>query len=410
MEIWNGVISMYIVGIRQTALLLTGILLAANTTTPSQITEVNKAEISVAARNNGHFAQNVFFAGKGAGYELEILHGEGTSGTLAVKIGEREIEAQVEEGRAEFSIGPSVEGSLRVSYKGALGDASVELPDYIVAEDTPPIVKSAVLEGEDGKKLQVTIEDAGDIVSGIRGYEYFLNGEKPEDCLEEEIEGELANGTPVCRRVEIAIPIDGPEAYELEVKAEDWCGNQTEKTLTKGELQEEQEKMPSSEQMERNIEQNGIAVVLPTDISLMVFTGPNPAEGNIQSQDIMVINKNEFPVRVHISQVQYEVEQDEEEQKRCELGVKVREYNKEEEFVEITDSEGGDPFYMELAAGSEDTDAQALLEKASGWAPTGDVSSPDYGVLRLEGSTTQGNNWKNGDLKVHIVFDLERIE
>lgn len=401
---------MYITGIRQTALLLTGVLLTANTATPSQITEVNKTEISIVARNNGSFEQNVFFAGEGASYELEVSPREGATGTLTAQIGEREIKAQVEEGRATLPVESTMEGSLRLSYEGALGDASAELPDYIVAEDIPPVVKSAILEGEDGRKLQVTIEDTGDIVSGIRSYEYLINGEKPEGCQEEEIGRALTNGTSVCGRVEIAIPLDEQEAYELKVVAEDQCGNRTEKILTKGEQQEEQDKTTPSNVMERTMEQNGIAVVLPTDISLMVFTGPNPAEGNIQSQDIMVINKNDFPVRVHISRVQYEVEQGEEEEKQCELGIKVREYNKEEKLTEISDSEGEELFYMDLAAGLEDTDAQALLEKASDWVPTGDVASPDYGVLRLEGSTTQGDSWKSGDLKVRIVFDLERIE
>ena len=397
-------------GIRQAALLLAGLLLTTNTVTPSQIGEMDKIEISVATRSNGRFEQDVFFAGQGAGYELKLENPEEEAlEHFSVWIGEREIRAQVKEEKATFSIEPGVEGGLRVSYDGASGNTFVDFEDYIVAEDTPPLVKTAVLEGRDGKKLQVTIEDAGDIASGIDSYEYSLNGKKPKNCQEEKIETELANGVSICKRVEIAIPIEEQEPYELMVKAKDQCGNQTEKTISKGELQGEQKKEQAKEGLERSIEQNGIEVVLPTDVSLMVFTGPNPAEGNIQSQDIMVINKNEFPVRVHMSQVQCEIQQEGEE-KQCSLGIKVREYNKEEEFLEIPDLAGEDLFYMDLEAGREDTDAQALLEEASAWVPTGDVLSPDYGVLRLEGSTIQGNDWKDGDLKVHIVFDLERLE
>lgn len=394
-------------GARQIALLLAGVLMTAGSVTPSEMT----AELSVTARNNGDFEQNVFYAAQGAEYELEIQSSsESVLGALTVQIGEREIPVQLEEGKAVFPVEPGVAGKLQVWYEGA--ETPIEFPDYIVAEDTAPLVKSALLEGEDGKKLQLTIEDAGDIISGIHSYEYLLNGEKPEGCQEQRIEKELADGVSVCSRIEIAIPLENQETYELKVIADDQCGNSTEKTMSKGDLQDgkgESADLPK-EGLERNIEQDGIAVVLPTDISLMVFSGPNPVEGNIQSQDIMVINRNDFPVRVYIRQAQYEIEQDEEEVKQCDLGIKVREYNKEENFVEIPSSAGENLYCMELGAGLADTDAQALLEKAAEWVPTGDVQSPDYGVLRLEGTTTQGANWEKGDLKVSLVFDLERME
>lgn len=369
----------------------------------------DESDIMVVGRNNGSFEQDVFFADKDASYEIQIpLSDEEKDAdvSIIVKIGESEQEIPVAGEKVCFPIETGQEGYLEIFCDDAGHEGKV-LPDYIVAEETPPVVSYAELESENGEDMVVSIRDDGEIVSGIRNYEVLLDGETLEGCKEVKTEKKLPNGTSIYDKVEITIPAGAETGHELSVAAEDQCGNLAEKSIS---LDEREDKAPQGKE---NKEQNSIDsqqeniddvfVVVPTDVELKLFTGPNLVKDNVQSQDIMVINKSKFPVQVKVSQIQYEIKR-KDKKVPSDLSVIVRQYEKKEQIRDLGKKDSI-PFYMELAAAREETDAQELLKKAAEWNPTGSVISPDYGVLRLKGTATQ-----SGKASVSMVFEFEKIE
>ena len=374
----------------------------------------DESGIVIVDRKNGSFEQEVFFAGQDASYELQVTrpdHGRNVA-SIIVKIGENRQEVPVEEGVAEFPIEPGQEGYMEILYDEARDAADEDeadeiLPDYIIAEEIPPIISHARLEGSGGEDMVVSLRDEGEIVSGIRSYQVLLDGEAFEDYTEVKTEEELQNGVSIYNKVEITIPAEAQNGSELSVAVEDQCGNLTEKSIPLGEKEKkasrEKETKKEASVDEPEEPANDVFVIVPTDIAMKFFTGPNMVEGNIQSQDILVINKSDFPVRVTVSQVRYEVKEGNEEIP-CKLSAIVREYKKGEQVRDLRKKDNV-PFCLELAAARKETDAHELLAEAAKWNPTGSVKSPDYGVLRLEGTAMQ-----SGKASVGVVFDFEKIE
>lgn len=381
--------------------------------------------IMVVERINGSFEQEVFFAGKDAGYEFQVS-GPGygkEEASIIVKIGEEQQQVPVStEGVAELPIKPGQEGYMEIFYDGDREiteeeDADEVLQDYIIAEEIPPIVSCAKLEGSSGEEMVISLRDDGEIVSGIRSYKVLLDGEELKDYTEVKTEEKLQNGATIYNKVEITISAGVQDGQELSVAVEDQCGNLTQKSIPLGEIEEkglqdgkeqkerkEGKEAPADDPADDTQESaDDVFVIVPTDITMKLFTGPNMVEGNIQSQDIMVINKSQFPVRVTVSQVRYEVK-DGREEIPCELSAIVRRYKKGEQVYDLRKKDNA-PFSLELAAGRKETDAQGLLNKAAKWNPTGSVQSPDYGVLRLEGTTEQ-----SGKASVGVVFEFEKID
>lgn len=351
-------------------------------------------------RSNGNYERGIFFAGANACYEVNIQDSSTVSSgnadlhrqeMICFHIGDTETEVPIVNGKASLPIERGQEGWLEISGSDVSGNAVSELRDYIISEDSLPVISYEVLRDAEQHSVRLVIEETGGIISGVRNYQCFLDGKTVVVEKVQREEKELGNGALVCYKVWFEIPLGDMEGHELVVRAEDNCSNQAEKViLTDG------------------IQKDGISVVLPTDISLMMFNGAENIEGSIQSQDIVLINKSAFPVGVKVNQIAYEIEESEEEQKECQLAVRIREYNKEESCVAISENEGMEPVFLQLEEGRESTDAKALLQKAAEWNPIGSVLSPDYGVLRLEGTLGKGN-WRDGDVKVNVVFEFERV-
>ncbi len=370
----------------------------------------NKSDITVVGRKNGSFEQDVFFAGKDASYELQVSslrHGENRE-SIIVEIGDERQEVSVSGGRAEFPIEPGREGYMKIlDGDGDEEDEEGELADYIIAEEIPPVISCAKLERSNSEEMVVSFRDEGEIVSGIQSYEVLLDGAALENCTEVKTEKVLQNGASIYNKVELTIPIGGRDGHELSVTVKDQCGNLAEKIIELGEEDEdvsrEKEKKEEISVDDQQDLSDDVLVIVPTDITMKLFTGPNMVEGNIQSQDIMVINKSEFPVRVTASKIRYGVK-DGHKEIPCELSARVRQYKKGEQVYDLRKKDNA-PFSLELAAGRKKTDAQGLLNEAAKWNPTGSVESPDYGVLRLEGTAAQ-----SGKASVGIVFEFEKMD
>ncbi len=149
-------------------------------------------------------------------------------------------------------------------------------------------------------------------------------------------------------------------------------------------------------------EKKDIPIVMSSDIKLAMFPSPVYTAGNIQSQDIVLINRGEEPGVIMIDQLECLVQGD----KKCSLSVEIREYGRETRTINLTEDEGHMPLQIALAQAVDTTDAENLLHQAAEWNPIGDVKSADYVVLRLYGAI-EGEEWADADVKVSMVYRFE---
>lgn len=152
-----------------------------------------------------------------------------------------------------------------------------------------------------------------------------------------------------------------------------------------------------------------IKVVLPTEFVVLMYEESDGSGVHLESQDILFINKSEFPVDVKIKDISYEVTAKASRAVNNKgLNLKVMEYQKEERVVPYMEG-AFVPFNISLGEVCVETNADMLLESAEGWNPIGEVKSADYGILRLEGSIDDVN-LREEDVKVGIIFELEKIQ
>lgn len=152
-----------------------------------------------------------------------------------------------------------------------------------------------------------------------------------------------------------------------------------------------------------------IKVVLPTEFAVLMYEENDGSGIHLESQDILFINKSEFPVAVKIKDISYEVTAKSSRTANGKgLNLRVKEYQKEEYVVPYV-AGAFVPFDISLGGACMETNADMLLKSAEGWNPIGEVKSADYGILRLEGSIDDVN-LREEDVKVGIVFELEKTQ
>ena len=152
-----------------------------------------------------------------------------------------------------------------------------------------------------------------------------------------------------------------------------------------------------------------IKVVLPTEFAVLMYEEAGGNGIHLESQDILFINKSEFPVNVKIKDISYEVTAKASRTVNNNgLNLLVKEYQKDERVVPYVAGAFA-PFDISLGGARAGTNADALIKAAEGWNPIGLVESADYGILRLEGSI-DNVNLREEDVKVGIVFELEKAQ
>ena len=152
-----------------------------------------------------------------------------------------------------------------------------------------------------------------------------------------------------------------------------------------------------------------IKVVLPTEFVVLMYEESDGSGVHLESQDILFINKSEFPVKVNIKDISYEVTaKDSRAVSNKGLNLLVKEYQKEERVISYVAGTFV-PFDILLGIGNSGMNVDALLKAAESWKPIGEVESADYGILRLEGSI-DNVDLREEDVKVGIVFELEKVQ
>ncbi len=165
--------------------------------------------------------------------------------------------------------------------------------------------------------------------------------------------------------------------------------------------------LPVTEGIEILEESEPIQVVLPTDFVVLMYEEPGKEGVQIQSQDIVLVNRSDFSVNIKVKEITYEIEEGVEWGTNNWLQLNVKEFQKEEYTVPCL-GQSFVPFHISLDKKREETNVENLMSAAEAWNPVGEVNSADYSILRLEGAIDSISDLKGKDVEVGIVFEFER--
>lgn len=380
-------------------LMLSCVVLHAQAAGSDAAYDIKPAEISVISRNGGCFDKDnhIFYAGQEAWYEVGIEKNstvsggvlpDSVSGRISYQIGNGKYEAEIVDGAAKILIPKGQSGELEIAYGDVPEKQIVEKMEYIISESSSPAMDSKTENTAEGIRVHLTMEETGEVISGIKMYQCTLDGKTIEAKEEETDMHELPNGVSVRKKAGIVISVEDQEEHELTVIAEDNCGNIAEKTVEIGGKAEV------------------VSVLLPSEFSIIMYEEPDSKEVKIESQDILMINTGEQPVNVKVSKVEFTADGKTIDGEGRKLSVKIMEYGKQDAFMEMGEDGGIDPFTVSLSESR--SNARELMQEASGWNPIGSVGASDYSILRLSGELGEGN-WSADDIKVNIVFEFEKV-
>lgn len=375
-------------------------------------------KVELVERGTGYFMGNIFMAVSGAQYRYSVDAGDRDHvKELSVCWGDEEKHVPVENGTAVVQVPSEVCAQLRVSYQDANGETVVVTDEYVVNEQSAPEVShSRVVNSEEGN-LQICIQEKGKVNSGINEYSCLVDGEKVSLSPSRVVTTMLgAENSEVVTELEFQLKLE-EGLHQIEVQAQDYTGNIT------------------MDDFSMNIVGDDvISVVLPTRFAVKM--DPFSKEDQVVGDNIVVCNKSDFPVDVAISSVEVSVDQSipdhpsyynevlqtdgedrpvydlhsvaQEKQKSCDLKLRLMKANEATAIFAIPEGETENLIGFQLAGGNSDTDAETLQEDA--YANT--VKSPDYAILNIRGNLSKGTEslWKDGDLKIKIVFDFRKVE
>lgn len=151
-----------------------------------------------------------------------------------------------------------------------------------------------------------------------------------------------------------------------------------------------------------------ISVLLPTEFDVSMIIDPKKGTGFVMSQEIMIINKSDFPVNINIRSAQYQVNREQAGEKDVEIFMNLKQFKQPDTTFPMSEGASLSPITVTLDARSQGTDVQKLQQEDTVQDSTDAVSSADYAVINFEGTMGKGD-WKDGDLKIQIVYDLERV-
>lgn len=359
-------------------------------------------QLSIISRNGGELNEGVFFAVSGAWYEVAVsgekdVSGgdnlQNPSGTVFYQMNEQKYTAEIKDGKAIVTLPDQAEGQLLIW----CDQNQEELSEYIVVEQEAPEVTSTVVEGEEHLSYaEVVIAETGEIVSGIKEYSFLLDGEsidlQPMEDNAVTLDAEWGEWSP--SQLTFSLPLMDMKEHELKVYAQDYAGNVTEEVY---------QVMAEP--------QGVVSVVLPTSFDISMYpAGEEP--GTIKSSDIIICNKSVFPINVVVKTTTVNIDSDKDtegKEKNCDINLELLEAEQEKKTVMLQEGEQSDLMTFRLETVSLKTDPDELLTQAAEKKHLKLIHSDDYAAMRLTGSMSAAD-WKDGDLKVKIVFDFKRAD
>ena len=159
---------------------------------------------------------------------------------------------------------------------------------------------------------------------------------------------------------------------------------------------------------EPDVPKDVISVLLPTEFDVSMYYDPKNGIGCIQSEDILMINTSDFPVNVNIKSVSYQVHREKGDTKEHSLSMLLKQYQQDDVTYNLTETEANTSVTVPLAPINPETNFSELMKKAK-TGTTDTIHSSDYAVIHFDGLLQEGN-WKDGDIKVLIVYELEHAK
>lgn len=426
---------------------------------PAHATETASiSNITILSYSGGSVESGTFYAGSDAGCRIsfslnETVSANSAPATISYTIGGNEYSVSISGSETTLPLPANQSGPLTIQYYDGTSQVSRSM-EYIVSENGLPVISAIDVDSSDGNVLSFTIEDtagAGTVISGLSTYECYID-EQPVDSFttEELAVSTLENGLSAPSLVNLALTLPDLNAHTIRITAADKCGNTCEYTFTtegsveqlsegtdetgttEEEMTEEMtteeetteevtteegttEEMTTEEETteemtteEASSEESPkiISVLLPTDFTMLMYKLPDTTDTLVESQDIPFINTGDTPVKVNITAIRFDTNDNISGSNTQNLSFTLKQYNKEDQFFTI--SEEDESTFYSITLEPNTCDASSLLERAGHWNPLGEVTSDDYATLRINGNLGNGE-WRADDISVRIIFEIENV-
>lgn len=352
-------------------------------------------------RYGGNFKQGIFFASKNAGYKLtndiSVTDGDNKNAEkfFSYQIGEIVLQPEILEDEITIIIPNNVSGYFVISLVDEENKEEI-YREYVISDSLSPEVEYKILPNEKGGAyVEVNLSDNMGLLSGLDEYSCKLDGNQIELSTDQtnKVYELIQNESEVVKRVTILIPLEDFDSHILAISVKDNAGNTTEKEF--------------NVQADSN---NIISVIIPTNFNINMYKDINGQGGFIESNDLILCNKSNFPIEVFIKKVTVIINNDTESgmEKACSVGMGILKADQNNMQFELNEAVTENIATFELDSMSADTDINNLMGEASKGKRTEKVTTGDCAILRFDG-TINNADWQNGDLKISVVFDFQRI-
>jgi hypothetical protein len=184
------------------------------------------------------------------------------------------------------------------------------------------------------------------------------------------------------------------EIYESETEETEIIeiGETEEETETETETEEQEE--------EKQAPDDVISIVLPTSFDITM--NPWNVTEQVSSSDITICNKSTFPVDVQITSVDVSIDKSspDGDKKGCDIR------------MELLTSDADTQVFDTPEGVSENITSFTMAGKTDEETDTDESDVDDYAVIRFRGMLNKeaSNLWRDGDLKIKVVFSFSKHE
>lgn len=383
----------------------------------TQTEEIIPATVSIVDRSNGYFQGGTYYSMGNGSYTFSVTNSENCAPQNLLAIWDengvtQECPFEIIDGVAKWEIPSSIDAAVQFGYKNDDGTFVAGAKECIMAEQNKPEVEIGMSKS-DSSLLQVKAIDGGEVISGISEVYVMIDGVLVDEAkISSQQTREIACGSEVVSSIMKEIKLKSG-THEVEVAIMDAVGNGNV-------VAQRVYAMP-----------NGvISVMVPTEFHMSMLS---TAEGNvIRGDNIVVFNNGNVPIEVSIASVDVSVNKQKREdavvkqtvangktldlnsiEKTCDLKMDISMYQKEVETHCTPEGISEELSTFVLQPNRNQIDVTEVRNKVESARQEFVYSEADnYAVIRFRGTYAKGteNLWKNGDLKVNVVYAFRVIE
>lgn len=361
-------------------------------------------EVTRIERTKGYYINNIFFSTRDSQYMVHFSP-ESSLKELNYQIGAYTNTVSVKDSLAVIEVPDNISNNLEIYYFDENQNKVIICNEHIINENTAPTVHYEKIE-KDGKSYAlVTVEDYGNIISGLMDCSVYMDGELiniSESSVLKKVN--LFDEYEVASSRQYTILLENGNTHNFEVIAKDYAGNIIKEKF-------------SFEQTEKEI----VNVVLPTSFNIFVL--PDDQGNQLYGENIVLCNKSGFPVQVDVSSTQVQIDRtipnnsiytqmnpnifNSIQNKNFDLSLQLLQANKLVKTIELPEGNAENVTSFVLSEENPLTDFETLQN-----SEVNEVNSPDYAVLNIRGTMDQNMKYcsKNNDLHVKLVFRFNKLD